>query len=182
MNIRITRRDKRFKAVHFVLCALDLQKKVSYQSRLLVERDRIVATDKLRLHRAFIEHNWPVGQYDVLHRTKRFVELRSVEPSYEVIYPDYRQAFPKVFKGHFLMEPKLFAVNVAYTLAKNGIAVDGHFLKPFEALEKTWKVSFKDAEKPIHLQGPSHNTSWACVKRLDGLIMPFEPALVKINY
>jgi len=158
---------KQGEALHFVLWAYAR----SNPEGVIIDKNCIMASDGVSLHRAKVDHDWPVGRYDVMDFNENISRMVSKDVPKDAV-SQYDGYFPKTIKRYFLTDHRLDRHSVVYTLAQQHILIEGERLLPMERIGTSWTVSFIDSNQSVYVFSKD--------RTLEALIKPGEPQRMNV--
>ncbi len=186
MRIEIGKDDKYMSAWQFVIAARSKDTTRFACQSILVQENRIVATDGKRLHVAYydnpLDSTYTPGLYEVVKANKSTILLLKKEkddtffPSrWQEVIPHYQTFYP-VRTGYAY--PSRFVELILGLLGKHSISLVCEYLKPLSAIDGVWQVFFGDSEQPVRFVS-EYNKHMKY--RLEAVIMPINLQLDAIR-
>jgi hypothetical protein len=134
--------------VKFLLAPLKKNKHERF-NYILVEEDKLYATDGHRLHIVNLDcltETLETGLYQVISQDKRVVVLESID-RLSVNYPDVKRVIPTELPNEKTINTRKEEEFIASCMAPTGIAFNYIFLKDLYALTGEWKIKYDSSYK-----------------------------------
>lgn len=140
--------NRLFNDFKFVLNAVAIEGSRYALNHLMVEQNRIVATDGRRLHFVELEHDYELGQYEVIKNSGTEIFLMKVDDDEVGRFPKYDEILPP--KDNYFEAGDL--MTILKGLFKKDICINLQFINDVIFDDELFTIYYTEKDRPIRIE------------------------------